>query len=115
MSRMHAAVQIKQLKEAKEPGGGGFGFIRACDRAADVFFHFSQLSDVAPADLAPGDDVEFTVVREPLPDAPKAHCCTQVHSESHSCTLHSSLALVLGFLWLLMDACLTRATQSSEC
>ena len=78
MSRMHAAVQIKQLKEAKEPGGGGFGFIRACDRAADVFFHFSQLSDVAPADLAPGDDVEFTVVREPLPDAPKrivAHRC----------------------------------------
>ncbi|BDA49818.1 probable cold shock domain-containing protein E1 [Coccomyxa sp. Obi] len=63
--------QIKQLKEAKEPGGGGFGFIRACDRAADVFFHFSQLSDVAPADLAPGDDVEFSVVREPLPDAPK--------------------------------------------
>ncbi len=77
-SGAHVVVQIKQLKEAKEPGGGGFGFIRACDRAADVFFHFSQLSDVAPADLAPGDDVEFTVVREPLPDAPKrivAHRC----------------------------------------
>jgi cold shock CspA family protein len=66
----YIAPQIKQLKESKEPGGG-FGFIRACDRAADVFFHFSQLSGVAAAELAPGDDVEFSVVREPLPDAPK--------------------------------------------
>lgn len=71
------AAQVKQLKEAKE-AGGGFGFIRPCDRAADLFFHFSQLSGVAPAELAPGDDVEFSVVREPTADAPKrivAHRC----------------------------------------
>ncbi len=63
---MHSctSAQIKTLKPAAD-GGGGFGFIRACERSADVFFHFSALAGCGPGDLAVGDDVEFTVAREP--------------------------------------------------
>ena len=61
---------MKELHPPKE-SGEGFGFIRPCDRAGDLFFHFSQLSGVAPEELQAGDDVEFSVVREPTPEAPK--------------------------------------------
>ena len=38
---------IKALRPAADGGGGGFGFIRACERASDVFFHFCALSGKA--------------------------------------------------------------------
>ena len=38
---------IKALRPAADGGGGGFGFIRACERASDVFFHFSALSGMS--------------------------------------------------------------------
>ena len=37
---------IKALRPAAD-GSGGFGFIRACERASDVFFHFSALSGMS--------------------------------------------------------------------
>jgi cold shock CspA family protein len=63
--RPRRAAQIKALKPTADGGGGGFGFIRACERSADVFFHFSALAGCAPGELAVGDDVEFAVSREP--------------------------------------------------
>ena len=33
---------MKQLHEGRE-AGQGFGFIRPCERAGDLFFHFSQV------------------------------------------------------------------------
>jgi cold shock CspA family protein len=75
-------MQIKQLHPAKE-SGEGFGFIRPCERTGDLFFHFSQLSEgLSPADLQPNDDVEFSVIREPTPEAAKrvvAARCAHIH------------------------------------
>jgi cold shock CspA family protein len=43
-----------------------FGTIRGCERVVDVFFHFDALEDaLVPADLAVGDDVEFSVHKDP--------------------------------------------------
>ena len=43
-----------------------FGTIRGCERVVDVFFHFDALEDgLTPADLAVGDDVEFSVHKDP--------------------------------------------------
>ena len=43
-----------------------FGTIRGCERVVDVFFHFDALDEsLAPADLAVGDDVEFSVHKDP--------------------------------------------------
>ncbi|KAK9839823.1 hypothetical protein WJX81_004168 [Elliptochloris bilobata] len=57
--------QVKALRPAAGGGGGGFGFIRACERAGDVFFHLSALSGCDAGELAIGDDVEFSIAREP--------------------------------------------------
>ena len=43
-----------------------FGTIRGCERVVDVFFHFDALDDgLASAELAVGDDVEFSVQKDP--------------------------------------------------
>ena len=43
-----------------------FGTIRGCERVVDVFFHFEALEEgLVPADLAVGDDVEFSVQKDP--------------------------------------------------
>lgn len=41
----------------------GFGFIKCCDRAARMFFHFSELLD-SNHQIAVGDEVEFTVTED---------------------------------------------------
>ena len=70
-------LQVKRL-HGKE--GEAWGFIRPCDRAQDLFFHSSALAPgLAMADLKPGDDVEFCVMRDPTPEQPKrivaTRCC----------------------------------------
>ena len=43
-----------------------FGTIRGCERVVDVFFHFDALDEgLAAADLSVGDDVEFSVHKDP--------------------------------------------------
>lgn len=43
-----------------------FGFIKCCERAGDLFFHISAVSGLAsPEDLKVGDDVEFTIGKDP--------------------------------------------------
>ena len=41
-----------------------FGFIKCCERPGEMFFHFSAL-DGGPGAFQVGDDVEFSVTREP--------------------------------------------------
>ncbi len=52
-------------------GSDSWGFIRACDRPGDVFFHASQLKGMAMSELRLGDDLEFSVGRDSTPDQPK--------------------------------------------
>ena len=58
-------------------GNDSWGFIRACDRPGDVFFHSSQLKGLAMSELKPGDDLEFSVGRDPTPDQPKRIVATR--------------------------------------
>lgn len=41
-----------------------FGFIKCCERPGEMFFHFSAL-DGGPEAFSVGDDVEFSITREP--------------------------------------------------
>ena len=41
-----------------------FGFIKCCERPGEMFFHFSALTG-GPEAYAVGDDVEFSITREP--------------------------------------------------
>ncbi|KAL0042476.1 hypothetical protein WJX79_001033 [Trebouxia sp. C0005] len=41
-----------------------FGFIKCCERPGEMFFHFSALTG-GPEAFAVGDDVEFSITREP--------------------------------------------------
>lgn len=41
-----------------------FGFIKCCERPGEMFFHFSALQG-GPEAFAVGNDVEFSVTREP--------------------------------------------------
>lgn len=41
-----------------------FGFIKCCERPGEMFFHFSALTGGSEA-FAVGDDVEFSITREP--------------------------------------------------
>lgn len=50
--------QVRTLK-------GNFGFIRCCQRSGDLFFHYTTLQGCTKADLKKGDDVEFSVERNP--------------------------------------------------
>ena len=52
------ALQVRTLK-------GNFGFIRCCQRAGDLFFHYTALQNCQASDLQKGDDVEFTVSKDP--------------------------------------------------
>jgi hypothetical protein len=48
-------LQIRLLKN-------NFGFINCCERHEDLIFNFAELADgLTIADMAVGDDVEFTV------------------------------------------------------
>lgn len=52
---MSPDLQVRILKN-------NFGFINCCERHEDVIFNFAELADgLTPADIAEGDDVEFTV------------------------------------------------------
>ena len=52
-------MQVQVLKN-------NFGFIRCCQRAGDIFFHYTSLAaGISQHDLAKGDDVEFTVIKDP--------------------------------------------------
>lgn len=67
-----------QVKQLHGKGGELWGFIRSCDRAGDIFFHASQLSEAATApELKPGDDVEFCVSPDPTPEIPKRIVATR--------------------------------------
>lgn len=41
-----------------------FGFIKCCERPGEMFFHFSALQG-GPEAFTVGNDVEFSVTREP--------------------------------------------------
>lgn len=49
-----------------------FGTIARCEQALDIFFHFDNLEGCAPTDLAVGDDVEFSVIRDEKSKKPAA-------------------------------------------
>ena len=69
-------AQVKRLHGKEEEA---WGFIRPCDRAQDLFFHSAALAPgLTMAELAPGDDVEFCVARDPTPEQPQAHRGHQV-------------------------------------
>lgn len=48
-----------------------FGFIKCCERPGELFFHNSALQD-GPEGFAVGQDVEFSVTREPKGERPNA-------------------------------------------
>lgn len=49
-----------------------FGTIARCERALDIFFHFDNLEGCTSSDLALGDDVEFSVIRDDKSKKPAA-------------------------------------------
>ena len=84
-----ASSQFAMLKN-------NFGTIRGCERAVDVFFHFDALDDgLAPADLAVGDDVEFSVQKDAVTKKVAAvRCalrCTHRRTEICACRHMSEL------------------------
>ena len=67
-----------QVKRLHGKDGESWGFIRPCNRAQDLFFHGSALAPgLAMAELKPGDDVEFCVMRDPTPEQPKRIVATR--------------------------------------
>lgn len=59
-----------------------FGFIKCCERPGELFFHYSALQG-GPEGFAVGQDVEFTVTREPKGERPNAveyASCPQIYS-----------------------------------
>lgn len=65
------------MKQLHGKSDDTWGFIRPCERSGDLFFHGSQLTDIAFSDLKTGDDVEFCVARDPTPDQPKRIVATR--------------------------------------
>ena len=66
-----------QVKQVHGKGEECWGFIKPCERSQDLFFHGSQLQDVAHSELKQGDDMEFCVARDPTPDNPKRIVATR--------------------------------------
>lgn len=60
------AVQVSVLKN-------NFGFIKACERAADLMFHAEGLEGLSIQDLKEGDEVEFEVAHKPHQASTKPH------------------------------------------
>ena len=78
-----AAALRAQVKRLHGKEGEAWGFIRPCDRAQDLFFHSAALAPgLAMAELAPGDDVEFCVARDPTPEQPKRIVATRCFTEA---------------------------------
>ena len=76
--RCEAAALRLQVKRLHGKEGEAWGFIRPCDRAQDLFFHSAALAPgLAMAELAPGDNVEFCVTRDPTPEQPKRIVATR--------------------------------------
>lgn len=63
-----------------------FGTIARCERALDIFFHFDNLEGCTSSELAVGDDVEFSVIRDEKSKKPAAVRYGSVpgHSFEHS-------------------------------
>ena len=60
MSRLDTITFVMQVITMRTQ----FGFIKCCERPGEMFFHFSAL-DGGPEAFSVGDDVEFSVTREP--------------------------------------------------
>ena len=79
--RMHGSTLFDfdcvQVKQVRGKGEECWGFIKPCERSQDLFFHSSQLADLAPPELKQGDDVEFCVARDPTPENPKRIVATR--------------------------------------
>ena len=69
--RMATAVKVVERKEDETELGvvarlaESYGFIKRCETAADVFFHFSELQDLSPDQLSVGIDLRFSVKLDP--------------------------------------------------
>ncbi len=81
--RCKTAVLRAQVKRLHGKEGEAWGFIRPCDRAQDLFFHSAALAPgLAMAELAPGDDVEFCIARDPTPEQPKRIVATRCFADA---------------------------------
>ena len=56
---------MQKGKIARLMDGKGFGFIAIEGQEKDLFFHANELQNVAFADLAEGDELEFEVEEGP--------------------------------------------------
>lgn len=90
---------------------GQFGFIKCCERPGELFFHNSALQD-GPEGFAVGQDVEFSVTREPKGERPNA-----VEYVALPSTLHAPLlmppSLAKNFLESSQVTCLKTKVQVS--